>query len=256
MKIKPIKKNHNPQYPVRSGILKNPSFISQICTNWNRKIIKTSLLATLLIMMITGCEKDEIESYINQNDNAENHPSYDKSKKLEMKRKEILEFRLLLTPRAIMQPYQLTEEEAWIIIERKAKEVGLDFEHNLMTLDNIVLELDTFEDNMNNLALEEDVKQLKESHSINIDGYDKINKVGIEYIALPSDLSRKELNLEELTYVYQLTDLVHDSLKENHEDKNIKIIIGRTDEIKTVEEALEQELDAFFAQLKEEKIIE
>ncbi|HPT75852.1 MAG TPA: hypothetical protein PLC16_03825 [Defluviitaleaceae bacterium] len=125
-----------------------------------------------------------------------------------------------------------------------------------MTIDNIVLELDNYNNPEKDLMPKEDLKQLKESHSLTLDGYDETKKVGIEYIALPTDLTKKELNLEELIYIYQLSGLLNDALKKNHEDKHIKIIIGTTYNKKNVEEILEKQLDEFFTQLKEEKIIE
>ncbi len=256
MKIKPVNKKYRPDYPSKNEILKKPSFVMQICRQWNKKVIKASAVGLILSMLLTACEKEEQGSYTIQNEETEKFSFFDKGKKLEKRRKEILESRMLLMPTAIMQPYQLTEEEAWNIIERKAREYGLEFEHNSMTIDNIVLELDNYNNPEKDLMPKEDLKQLKESHSLTLDGYDETKKVGIEYIALPTDLTKKELNLEELIYIYQLSGLLNDALKKNHEDKHIKIIIGTTYNKKNVEEILEKQLDEFFTQLKEEKIIE
>lgn len=92
-----------------------------------------------------------------------------------------------------------------------------------MTIDNIVLELDNYNNPEKDLMPKEDLKQLKESHSLTLDGYDETKKVGIEYIALPTDLTKKELNLEELIYIYQLSGLLNDALK-----KTMKINISKS----------------------------
>ncbi|HPT75853.1 MAG TPA: hypothetical protein PLC16_03830 [Defluviitaleaceae bacterium] len=59
-------------------------------------------MGLILSMLLTACEKEEQGSYTIQNEETEKFSFFDKGKKLEKRRKEILESRMLLMPTAIM----------------------------------------------------------------------------------------------------------------------------------------------------------
>lgn len=258
MRVKPIKKYGNIGYPTQNEICHNELLVTPICKRWNNKVMQTSLLAATLMMTISGCTKEELEAPVSQKGSGQHYQITEQTSEektdLESKREMIVSQKLMLMPRAIIQPYELTEEEAWDIICEEAKEAGLDLERDNLTIDNIKLKLDDYED-LIGLFCKEDKKQLKKEHSLIIDGYDKTKKVGIEYIAPAQDLSKKDLQLEELIYVYPMTELVNDWLKQSDSDKHIKLITAEKMEKDMCAEALRHDLQEFFTELRKEGVI-
>lgn len=286
MEIKPLTNYTEPQYPMQSEIKENDCVVNEVCHKWNHKVANTSLLAATVMMALSGCTQVDsmqtnAQSKINlQNQTAKtqlnvvnddiSEETYDMSEEamgLRSKRRAIKDGILMLTPIAMPQTYRLTEEEAWEIIDRKAKEVGLNLERETKEIDSIKIDPKEYVEEIKNLAPEQDIKNLEKEFSFKIDGYDPDKKVGIEYIDPGFDMGKKKLNSEQLMSVYDITDIINQALAQKYPDENIKIVkmdLYRKPSDFNVEEMqeegarkkLEAELDKFFDELREKGIID
>jgi hypothetical protein len=286
MEVKPITNYKAPQYPTQSELKENDFVVSEVCHKWNHKVAKTSLLAATVMMALSGCNQTESSqmnvqskiSFQNQTANTQLNvvsndiyeETYDMSEEameLRSRRRVIKDGMLMLTPIAMPQPYRLTEEEAWEIIERKAKEAGLNLERETKKIDSITIDKKEYIEEIKDFAPEQDVKKLEKEIYFKIDGYDQEKKVGIEYVSADFDLGKKNLNSEELMSVYDITDIINNALAQKYPDENIKIL--RTDLYKDLRDVniadmgeekakkeLEAELDKFFDELREKGIID
>ncbi len=283
MEIKPLTHYKAPKYPMQSETKENDSLVNEVCHKWNHKMAKTSLMAATAVMALSGCAQAQTQQMNVQDQIAfqgqtvitqQNVVTFDSSEEamqLRSERRMIEDGTLMLTPIAMPQFYRLSEEEAWKIIDQKAKEVGLNLVRETEPIKLTEIDQKEYIEHIKNIAPKQDVKKLNKALSFKIDGYDPDKKVGIEFINPTFDLGKKNLNSEELMSVYDITDAVNNALAQKYPDKNIKIFKIRADFPKafveeetsegvgtvenTSQKVLEAALDKFFDELREKGII-
>lgn len=269
MEIRPLAHYKVPKYPRGSEVKQEQSCINKICHQWIYKLMKKSLAVTAVMMALSGCIKAGQQSiyFQNQTGKVETYilaeTSSETASELYIKRRGVKADVLFLTPMVLPQPFGLTEEAAWEIIEQKAKEVGLNLQKETKKVRVFGTGNKEYIEKIKNFAPKRDIWQIQGVMSFKLDGYDFEKKVGIEYIGLGFYPGKHFLNAEELISIYDIADTVNEALEKKIPDEHIKILKmdsvthpGEWQTVEKAEQALERELDKFFNELKAKGIID
>ncbi|MFL0270013.1 hypothetical protein [Candidatus Clostridium radicumherbarum] len=260
MKITPVNKYKNPNYPTRRAVLENPEILRLLPNRWKNNIYAATALSTLLMITLSAC--DNTEKAVNKNGTLE-------KKALVAPIFEHGSGRGSFGCDSVAPPSFISEEEAFQVIQEEAKNYGISFDKSGLQLKNINLPYTNLYPEPKNT----NGKAIVSTHmgSLKLDGFDEAKKIGFEFV---SQIDYREWQKNQgmfstvETYDFlSAAKVLRDGINENHGDTSVGVfynpmispqygVILKDVEAKLkAEEELKQQVKDFFEWLKAQGII-